>query len=254
MTSDNFFIIFYSFIQGITEYLPISSSAHLNLLEIYFKNNNSRNLLFETTAHVSTLFALIFFLLLKDRKKISLKTKFKRFFLPTTLSSIPVVMIGGLIVIFDLLKTSILVIAISSILGAILLFVADKIKKPLIKQPSLKTIFLITGCFQVLALIPGFSRAGSVITGLRFLGVSLKESIEYSFWMGIPIITLSLFSNFFSEQNINFGLSELMIFILTFIFAFLAIKILYNTIEKIGLMPFIIYRIILGIVLLLIYV
>jgi len=149
-------------------------------------------------------------------------------------------------------------IAISSIFFAIVLFFADKIK---IQNKSWKNITyieaLVVGLFQVLAFIPGASRAGVTITGARFLGYDRLNAARFSMLLSIPIIlasmTLSLI-NIFKNETLPINYQPFSAALVAFITALLSIIFLMKFIKKANFNIFIIYRIILGIILLTIYV
>ena len=150
-------------------------------------------------------------------------------------------------------------IAFSSIVFAIILFFADRVK---IESKSWNKITyieaLVVGLFQVLAFIPGASRAGVTITGARFLGYDRLNAARFSMLLSIPIIlasmTLSLI-NIFNEDYVAVNLHQsLSAALVAFITALLSIIFLMRFIKKANFNIFIIYRIVLGIVLLVIYV
>ena len=146
-------------------------------------------------------------------------------------------------------------IAIANILFAGILLIAylsNKTSKSLY-QLTLASAILI-GCFQIFALIPGASRSGVTITAALFMGLSLKDSAKYSFLLGIPTILGALV--FLIKDLLDGGLSIdinilLLGFIVSSIIAFYTIKIFLKFVEKIGIYPFVIYRVILGLILIL---
>ena len=99
MTIDYFFYAFYSIIQGITEFIPISSSGHLNLLELLYNKGDSRNYLYETTAHFSSLLALIFYLYRQNHFEFN---NIKLNFVPIVLATIPAILVGAYLKIFNI--------------------------------------------------------------------------------------------------------------------------------------------------------
>jgi len=250
-------------IQGVTEFLPISSSGHL-VLFAQLTNWEDQGLFTDIAVHFGTLFAVIIYL----RKEIYfLLTNFfksklfeDKIIFKIILSTLPAIILGYFI--YDYVSMyfrNINLIAISSIFFAIVLFFADKIK---IRNKSWKNITfieaLIVGLFQVLAFIPGASRAGVTITGARFLGYDRLNAARFSMLLSIPIIlasmTLSLISLFKNETlpiNIYQPFSAALV---AYITALLSIIFLMKFIKKANFNIFIIYRIILGIILLTIYV
>ena len=246
MTYDNIFYILYSLVQGITEFIPVSSSGHLNILEIIFKNKESRNFLYETSAHFASLLALLLYLFIhKHLSKTNIRTNFKFIVYAT----IPAVFLGLIFKFYNLSFISLKLIGYTSIIGAILLYISDKMKSRVnINEKGTK--FIIAGLFQCLAFLPGFSRAGSCIIAFRLVGEDRKYSSIYSLYMGVPIIGLSFFSNFKNFENFIIDKNLTIIFITTFFTAYITIFLFIKIINRIGFTPFVIYRILIGIILL----
>ena len=247
MTNDSIFIIFYGLIQGITEFIPISSSGHLNIIDIFYNGIKSRNYLYETSAHFASLLALLSYLFShKHFSKSNIRANFKILVYAT----IPAVIVGVLLKFYNLSFISLELIGYTSIIGAILLYISDKVSnfKLIIKSKSTK--FILAGIFQCLAFLPGFSRAGSCIIAFRLFGEDRKHSSIYSLYMGIPITGLSFFSNINDFENLIIDKYLIIIFITTLFAAYITISIFINFISKIGFTPFVIYRILMGLVLL----
>ncbi len=255
-----YFII--GIVQGFTEFLPISSSGHLVLvseLTIW----QDQGLFTDVAVHVGTLSAVIIYL----RSHItSLIKSFLSFQLTQNdnlikiiIATIPAVIVGFFI--FDFVQLyfrDIKVVAVTSVVFAALLFVADhfKIKKSSWKSMSYVQAFII-GIFQVLAFVPGASRAGVTITGARFLGFDRSSAAIFSMLLSIPIIlaslvltSLDLISS--SEVNINLYQSLFAAFVAC-ITALVSIKIMMRIIQSSTFNIFIIYRVLLGFILLYFY-
>ena len=247
MTNSNFFYIFYGLIQGITEFIPISSSGHLNILEIFFKSLESRNYLYETSAHFASLLALLLYLF---ANKYFSKSNIRAYWKIITYAPIPAILLGLIIKFYDVSYISLELIGYTSITGAILLYASDKAKKFKLEIKNKNTKFILAGFFQCLAFLPGFSRAGSCIIAFRLFGESRKYSSIYSLYMGIPIICLSFFSNIKEFENFIVDKNLSLIFINTFFAAYFTITVFIKVINKIGFTPFVVYRILLGLILL----
>ena len=169
------------------------------------------------------------------------------------IGTIPVIVFGSFITLLKLdFGNAIILIGWTTLLFGILLGLSD-LKKITKKEINLKDAFLI-GVFQALAIIPGVSRSGTVITAGRFLGYSRFISSKFSLFLSIPVIisatTLELVKLFIEEKFI-FTEVYLIGIILTFIVALTTIKLFMNYIEKISLKIFVIYRVFLGLVILL---
>ena len=247
-------------IQGITEFLPISSSGHLVLFG-QLSNWEDQGLFTDIAVHFGTLFAVIFYLRKDIFYLFANVFQFKfikdQIIFKIILSTLPAIFIGYFI--YDYVSIyfrNIQLIAISSILFAIILYLADKIQ---IKNKSWKKITyleaLLIGLFQVLAFIPGASRAGVTITGARFLGYDRLNAARFSMILSIPIIlasmTLSLI-NVSKENYIDVNLSQsFTAAIVAFITALLSIIFLMKFIKTFNFNIFIIYRFLLGILILL---
>ena len=245
-------------IQGLTEFLPISSSAHLLLPSLLF-GLSDLGLSFDIAVHAGTLMAVIYYF----RKEIALMLK--SFFLSDKnllphrnlaisliVATIPIV-IAGLFV-KDLIEQRIFNvehIAIANIIFAgILLFAYLKRKD--IKNLYSVTLYsaLFVGVFQSLALFPGASRSGTAITAALLLGFNLKDASKFSFMLSIPTIFGALVLLIIEMQSTleAFNYMNLIIgFFISMIIAFLTIKFFLNFVERIGMIPFVIYRIILGV-------
>ena len=164
MTNENLFYIFYSVIQGITEFIPISSSGHLNLIEFIFISSGERNFLYETAAHFSSLLALLLYLFKNEYFEFG---NIKVNFFPIFFATIPAVLVGFIMISLKINIISLKIIGLTSILGGLVLYFLDmkQFKRLKVKSRILK--FLLAGIFQCLAFIPGFSRSASCIIAFR---------------------------------------------------------------------------------------
>lgn len=248
-------IFIYSFIQGISEFLPISSSAHLYALESFF-NWKVDGLTFALAAHLGSLIAVLFYeksFLIKNVKSL-LTTKRENEIFLLIICVLPVLFIGFLIIILfkESYKFSLNYIALSSIIGALLLALSDLEKSNSKKKEKLclrDSIYV--GIFQTLSLIPGMSRAGTVITMARYLGYTRSFSIKLALLTSIPIILLAslygIYNVFISNQKIQYEF--FLIALLTFIFAYFSIIFLLKWVKYFSFKVFVIYRIFFGILL-----
>jgi len=247
MTANYLFYSFYSIIQGITEFIPVSSSGHLNLLELIYIKSDSRNYLYETTAHFASLLALIFYLYRYNHLAFH---NIKLNFIPIILATIPAMIVGALIKFYNISFFSLQIIGYTSIVGGLLLYLSDLKFFQVIKISNTKTKFLVAGIFQCLAFLPGFSRSGSCMIAFRMMGEDRKNSSILSLYLGMPIILISFLSNIADLEEIKFDFNLVIILVLTFVFAYLTLKLFINYINNIGFKPFVIYRLIFGLLIL----
>ena len=252
MISNFLEILILSIVQGISEFLPISSSAHLFLVSEIYKFK-SQSLLVDVGLHLGSLLAIIFYF----RNELKEIVNNKNLFFLMVLGSLPVIILGAIIYKTGLINyfRNIEVIAWTTLIFALLLYVADKFEnnKKIETDLKLKSI-LIIGVFQILALIPGVSRSGIVITAGRFLNFSRYDSTKISFYLSIPAIAGASFLSLKSlvDKNIDLNLIVLVSILLSFIFSYLTIKYFLLFVKKFTLNTFVIYRIILSSILFLI--
>ena len=254
-------LFIYSLIQGVTEFLPISSSAHLLLLEDVF-NWEGAGRTYAIAAHLGTLLTLLFFLrldiynLLKNvRIKETKKNQYNKLLFNITIITTPVIIFGFLIFkTLDNFLLSIEILGWASIIGALLLLIADKLpynNKTILDLSFKESIFI--GILQSFSLIPGSSRAGMIITASRFLKISRKNSTKIALFTGIPTITAAVILEFywlFNHAYQFFTLKLVMLILMSSIFSYLTIVFLLKWLNKNSFLPFIIYRLILGIIIL----
>jgi len=246
-------ILILALIQGISEFLPISSIAHLVLISEYYAFNN-QNLLIDICLHLGSLLAIITYF----RNDLFSFIKNKTFLIKILIGTIPIIPIGyifyktGIINQFRNLET----IGWASLIFGIFLYISDKTKI----SKKIETSFsnrsaIIIGLFQVLALIPGVSRAGITITSGRLLGFNRFDSAKISFFLSIPTLfaasVLGIF-NIYKEESSELNFLAVIAVIFSFIFSYLTIAIFLNFIKKFSLKIFVIYRIILSLFILLV--
>jgi len=252
MFQDFIEILILSAIQGISEFLPISSSAHLIIVSNLY-NLKSSSLLIDVSLHLGSLLAIIFYF----RKDLfDLKNNQKLLTL-IIIGSIPLIVFGYLLYSTDLihLLRNIKVIAWTTLFFAIILFFSDqrKVDQNISKNLNIKSILFI-GLFQILALIPGVSRAGISITAARFLNFNRVDSSKISFLLSIPALAGASFLGLKDAFNQSLELNYLILFaiILSFLFSYMTVKFFLNYLKKFSLNIFVIYRIIVSIILFLI--
>lgn len=256
-------IFFIATIQGVTEFLPISSSAHLIILP-YLMKVSDQGIIIDISAHLGSLLALIIFFKRESTiffkggiQFLFLKFEKKEFFLflKILMATIPVIIFGLIFKIYrlDIAVRSIEIIGWMMIVFGVLLFFADKFGK---EKKTLENLgfkdAIIMGLFQVIALIPGVSRSGITITGFRIFGYSKYDSIKISLLMSIPTIILSGFiiSPELLEES-KLSIFEILItFTLSFLTAIIALKFMVKYIYAFGFTPYVIYRILIGSILL----
>ena len=250
-------------IQGITEFLPISSSGHL-VLFAQLTNWEDQGLFTDIAVHFGTLFAVMIYLRKDIYYFLNNIFQFKLFedqiIFKIILATLPAIILGYFI--YDYVSfyfRSIQLIALSSIVFAIILFFADRVRMESKSWNKITYIeALVVGLFQVLAFIPGASRSGVTITGARLLGYDRLNAARFSMLLSIPIIlasmTLSLI-NIFNEGYVAVNLYQsFSAALVAFITALLSIIFLMKFIKNAHFNIFIIYRIFLGIILLVVYV
>jgi len=250
-------------IQGLTEFLPISSSAHLILVSD-LSDWSDQGIAFDVALHLGTLLAVLYYFraeifdMVKAKHFTSMDNAINSQLGIIVISTLPIVLVGGLFNDFvtENLRTS-MVIALASIFFGIILYLADtnQQQRSQVVNLSLK-LGLIIGLFQVLALIPGTSRSGITIAAGLFLGLSRVEASRFSFLLAIPVIiaasVLQSYELFTNDQiSINYMNFILGIAISSFV-AFLTIQWFLELVSRIGMLPFVIYRVLLGLIIILI--
>ena len=244
-------ILILSAIQGISEWLPVSSAAHLVFISQYLSFDN-QNLLIDICLHLGSLIAIIVYF----RKDLFNFIKNKNFLIKILIGTIPLIPFGFLIYqtgIIDRLR-SLEIIAWTSLLFGILLYISDK-KKVIFKIENNFTIktALAIGLFQVLALVPGVSRSGITITAGRMLGFNRFDSAKISFFLAIPALTAASFLglyNIYEQGSAELNFLAIIAIIFSFIFSYITIAVFLNFIKKFSLIIFAIYRIIFSLLLL----
>lgn len=255
--------LFLGIIQGLTEFLPISSSGHLIFIPKLF-GWADQGLAFDTAIHLGTLVAVAIYFRAKLRAIVksyfNLETKETRklgnLLLLSVIPAVIVGFFGG-----DWLEANVRstgVIAFGMIFWGIVLWIADNIER--LKDWKIKGLenlswskALFIGCAQAVALIPGVSRSGITITAGLFSKLDKKSAAEFSFLMSVPIIFLAGLSGVFDFAKLGIAENFLPLiigFIASAASGFIAILGLMRIIQKWSYAPFVVYRIIVGILIL----
>ena len=237
-------ILILSAIQGISEFLPVSSAAHFVLVSKYYAFNN-QSLLIDICLHLGSLIAIIFYF----RNDLFSFIKNKDFLIKIFVGTIPIIPIGYILYetgLIDQLR-NIKVIGWMSLIFGILLYISDKSKvsKKINTEFTNKSAIII-GLFQTLALIPGVSRAGITITSGRLLGFDRLDSAKISFFLSIPTLgaaSLLGIYNIYKEGSAELNFLAIVAVIFSFFFSYITIALFLKFIQKFTLNIFIIYRI-----------
>ena len=238
-----------AFIQGFTEFIPVSSSAHLIIIS-KISNFNVSSLQLDISLHLGSLLAIIFYF----RKDLLNITKNKSLFLLIVLGSIPLIIVGYFFYSSGLIENlrNLKVIAWTTLIFGILLFIADRstIKNKINNNLNLKNILLI-GIFQVFAIIPGVSRSGIIITASRFLNFDRVDSSKISFYLSIPALAGASVLSMKDIINTNIDMNFLFIFavLLSFFVSYLTIKYFLIYVRNFNLNIFVYYRTFLALIL-----
>ena len=244
-------VLILSIIQGITEFLPVSSSSHLIIISKYL-NFENQSLSLDVSLHIGSFIAVVTYF----RKDIFSFVKNKDLFIKIIISSIPVMIVGFLLVKYNLIEKlrNIEIIGWTTIIFGILLYVSDKysLDKKIETDFNFKSAIFI-GILQILSLIPGVSRSGITISAARILKFNRVDSAKISFLLSIPtLIAVSFFGlkNLITYENVDISNLNLISIFFSFLFSYITIKFFLDYIKNFNLNLFVIYRIILGLVLL----
>ena len=237
-------ILILSAIQGISEFLPVSSAAHLVLVSKYYAFTN-QSVLIDICLHLGSLIAIIVYF----RNDLFHLIKNKSFLIKIFIGTIPIIPVGYILYqtrLIDQLR-SIEVIGWMSLIFGILLYVSDrsKVTKKIDANFTNRSAIFI-GLFQVLALIPGVSRTGITITSGRMLGFNRLDSTKISFFLSIPTLaaaSLLGIYNIYREASTELNFLAIIAVIFSFIFSYITIALFFSFIKKFSLNMFIIYRI-----------
>ena len=247
-------IFILSIVQGITEFLPVSSSSHLILISEYL-NFENQSLSIDVSLHIGSFIAVLSYFY----KDIINFYENKILFLKILISSFPIMLVGFLMIKFNYIDKirNIETIAWTTIIFGILLFISDKFKleNNIKENLSYKSVIFI-GLLQILSLIPGVSRSGIAITAARFLNFKRVDAAKISFFLSMPIlaaVSFYGFKNILLSGDPIFTKLNLIAISLSFLFSLLTIKFLLSFVNKFNLNFFVYYRVFLGAYLLLAY-
>lgn len=261
-----FEVIVLGIIQGIAEFLPISSSAHLLIFRDVFGIGSKIigsdiDLAFDIALHFGTLCAIgVYFF--KDFLKMfisgftkGVKEKEGRMLWFIVAATIPAAIVGLLFedIIDSFFRKQFILIAIALIVMGIIIYLVDK-KMPNKKNLDKMTLkdALIVGCSQVFALVPGFSRSGTTIATSRALKINREDAAKFSFYLSAPVVLGSVILTLFEDGMIDLIVANALPFIVgvlvSFISGLLCISFLLKFLRKNDFKLFMIYRIIIGII------
>ena len=244
-------IFILALIQGITEFLPVSSSSHLIIFSNYL-NFQNESLTIDVCVHIGSFFAVLAYF----HRDIFNFIENKKLLIKIVLASIPVMVLGFLLVQTNIIQElrNLKIIGWTTIIFGILLFISDKfnLEKSIEKNFSFQSAIII-GLFQMMSLIPGVSRSGITITAARLLNFKRYDSAKISFLLSIPTLAaVSVFglNDLISSKSLNFTIMNLTAILFSFLFSLITIKYFLRFIKRFSLNLFVIYRIILGLILL----
>ena len=260
-----FKFILYGLIQGLTEFIPVSSSAHLKIISLFFGIDDP-GISLSAIIQLGSVFALAWYFkndIFKLKNQLSKKNFYlinKKLIWSILIATIPIILFGGSVKLFfihffDKFFRSNLSIALISFLMAFLMFLADRSKKGSInlKNYNYSDIFWI-GLSQAFAIFPGVSRSGVTISSALLTGWERGDAVKFSFLLGIPAISFAgiyeLISTFNKLSSLSFY--PLIVGLITsFLSSLFAIYFLVNYFSSNGLKIFILYRVVFGVVILL---
>ena len=249
MFFEYFYTLILALIQGITEFIPVSSSSHLIIFSKEL-NFSYESLELDVGLHLGSLIAIILYF----RKDLVEIKKNKNLLSLLFFGSLPLFIVGFSVYYTGLINylRNIEIIAWSTLLFGILLYIADKstMDKKIENNLNFKNIFWI-GMFQCLALIPGVSRSGITITSARLIKFNRLDASKISFYLSIPaLLGASLLGlKEMVNKDLDFNLIIFISSILSFIFSYLTIKYFLIYVQKYSLNIFVYYRIFLALVL-----
>jgi len=254
---DIFDLLLLSIVQGLTEFLPVSSSAHLILIS-EFLDSNDQGIVFDVAVHLGTLFAAIIYFrkeVVEMIRGLSFKEENKQGtqqLINISIGVLPILLLGFLLRDFvdENLRSS-EIIAYATIFFGLILFLADRIKTTSHNIHSISARqALVIGLSQCLALIPGTSRSGITISAALFLGIGREAAAKFSFLLAIPTIgaiAVSELINLSVKDLLSQGYDLALAAGISFVVAYLTIGAFLRLVNRFSFTPFVIYRVLLGI-------
>ncbi len=258
-------------VQGIAEFLPISSSAHLIIFRDLFGIGASMpkalDLTFDIALHLGTLLAILVFfykdfwsMLISGITK-GTKDKDGKIFWYLVAATIPAAIVGVLFeeTIENAIRSNYILIASALIIMGVIIYLVDKVSKEKkdIKDITLKEAFII-GCSQVFALIPGFSRSGTTIASARALQLKREDAAKFSFFLSAPVVAGAVALSLLKKSTWSLIITNLGTFILgiliSFITGLICIKFLLKYLRKHDFKLFMWYRILLAVLVIIIVI
>ena len=245
-------------IEGVTEFLPVSSTGHI-LLVGHFLGFDSPGRVFEVMIQLGAILAIavLYFqrLLGIARDAIARKPGALRFILGVFLASAPAAIAGVLL--HDFIKTVIyetpIVICVMLIVGGIILLYVDQLKlepkyTDIYNYPPLLCLYI--GLFQMLALVPGVSRSGATIVGSLLMGTDKRSAAEFTFFIAMPIMGGAFLYDFWKSKDLiatsGIGIGIAIGFAAAFVTAFFVVRYLLDFISRNGFAVFAYWRIFVG--------
>ena len=244
-------------VEGLTEFLPVSSTAHLLLLG-HFLGFDSPGRTFEVLIQLGAILAIVavYFQRLFEiaRDALARKPGALRFVLGVILASLPAALAGVLL--HDFIKTVIyetpIVICVMLILGGIVLLYVDQLRytpkyASIYEYPPLLCLYI--GLFQMLALIPGVSRSGATIVGSMLLGADKRSAAEFTFFIALPIMTGAFGYDLYKNRDVmtsELGIAVALGFAAAFVIAYFVVRYLLDYVSRHGFAVFAYWRIFVG--------
>ena len=243
-------ILILSIIQALTEFLPISSSAHL-LLPSKLLGWPDQGLFFDIAVHFGSLFAVIIYFW-KELTNIKFYTS--KLFLLVVIATVPLVLATLFIDELGSYRWSIQTIAISNLIFAALLYLSTIVGNNTKSNKDMTILQAVgIGIWQIFSAISGASRSGTAITGALFFGFRREDAAKFSILLSIPTIMGALVFIISKNSILNedsYILDAFIPFLTTFIVSYFCIKWFISFVKRVGYLPFIIYRVVLGVLLL----